>query len=61
MIQQKADYKRYSLVGPGGHRCPCCYPAPGKKRNFMERIWKRREKQQFQRIFPLLLEEPESY
>lgn len=37
-------YKKYSRVGPGGMNCPCCGPAPGKKRKWFMRYWKRQER-----------------
>lgn len=37
-------HRRFYVTGPGGIRCSCCYPAPGKGRVKVERIFKRREK-----------------
>lgn len=49
--QSHSFYKRYSIVGPGGRKCSCCYPAPGKSRREAEKHWKRTEKQQAQKLF----------
>lgn len=37
-------HRRFYIMGPGGMRCACCYPAPGKGRVKLERTFKRREK-----------------
>lgn len=37
-------HRRFYIMGPGGMRCSCCYPAPGKGRKVLERTFKRREK-----------------
>ena len=42
---EKAAYKRYNCIGPGGRKCSCCYPAPGKFRRLVEKAKKRAEKQ----------------
>ena len=35
---------KFLCVGPGGRRCPCCFPAPGSKtRKLLFRAAKRRE------------------
>ena len=44
----KSEYKRYTLVGPGGMGCLCCAPQSGNKyaarvRTLMKRQAKRRE------------------
>lgn len=28
---RKNEYKRYTMVGPGGLNCPCCGPQSGNK------------------------------
>lgn len=38
------SFKRYILIGPGGMRCPCCAPAPGKARKMFLRAAKRTER-----------------
>ena len=38
-------YRKHYAIGPGGIRCPCCYPPPGPKRRKLERTFKRRERQ----------------
>jgi len=40
-----AQYKRHAHIGPGGMKCPCCAPAPGKDRAAAKRHWKRSERQ----------------
>lgn len=45
----KASYKKYTIVGPGGRKCSCCYPAPGKARRRCEKIWNVRERRQAMR------------
>ena len=35
-------YTRYLCVGPGGRRCPCCFPGPKGKR-YKYRKAKRRD------------------
>jgi len=45
-MRQRSNYKRHAPgLGPGGVRCPCCGPAPGKDRKRAKRAWKRSEKQ----------------
>lgn len=39
------EWKKHYVIGPGGTRCACCYPAPGKGRKRLERTFKRAEKQ----------------
>lgn len=39
---KKAEYRRYTRVGPGGRKCSCCYPAPGTSRRIAERVFKRK-------------------
>lgn len=37
--------KKYLMIGPGGRKCTCCFPAPGSNTRKMEyRRAKRREK-----------------
>jgi hypothetical protein len=50
MIQEKAAYKKYSIVGPGGRKCTCCYPAPGPTRRLYERSWKKEERRLFSKL-----------
>lgn len=35
-----SDHKRYLHVGPGGTKCPCCFPAPGssERRRHFKRV-----------------------
>lgn len=40
----KSDYKRYMNIGPGGMRCPCCAPAPGRIKKVTKRAAKRVER-----------------
>jgi hypothetical protein len=40
-----SDWKKASHIGPGGMRCMCCGPAPGRDRVKTKRLWKHREKQ----------------
>lgn len=50
MIQAKSLYKRFTLVGPGGRKCTCCYPAPGPTRRLFERSDKKTERQWFKKL-----------
>lgn len=34
---EKGHYKKYAVMGPGGKKCSCCYPPPGKTRRYFER------------------------
>jgi len=47
----KSQYKRFSLIGPGGFGCPCCAPKSGNKYgakaiDILKRQGKRRHNQQ---------------
>lgn len=33
----KGRYMRFVLCGPGGRKCTCCFPAPGKRRREFKR------------------------
>ncbi len=57
MTTSKAEYKRFNCIGPGGRKCACCYPAPGKSRRKWEKIFKKQERTEAKRaIFFELLE-----
>jgi hypothetical protein len=45
----KDEFKRATQkeVGPGGMKCACCAPAPGKERKELKRRARRRMKQKF--------------
>lgn len=50
----KGIYKRYTLTGPGGFKCPCCAPQSGNKHAaralvLVKRQGKRREERDLQR------------
>lgn len=36
-------YTRFLTIGPGGRRCPCCFPGPNEK-NVYYRSAKRKDK-----------------
>lgn len=38
-------YKKYVRMGVGGMNCPCCFPAPGKRKGKF-RTAKRKEKRE---------------
>ncbi len=40
---RKSCIKYYIVSGPGGYRCTCCFPAPGKRKEIY-RSAKRKEK-----------------
>jgi hypothetical protein len=44
MIQEKGHYRRFVRIGPGGWRCNCCAPAPGKAKKQFLRAAKRSER-----------------
>lgn len=44
-IQEKHMYKKYVRMGVGGMNCPCCFPAPGKRKGKF-RTAKRKEKRE---------------
>jgi len=49
MNGNKSSFKRFARIGPGGMKCACCAPAPGKPRKQARRLWKRREKREAMR------------
>ena len=53
MIHSKKFYMRIRSIGigPGGWKCACCAPAPGKVR----KQWVRMKKKQERRLFAKLL------
>lgn len=40
---KKSTTKKYLCIGVGGRRCPCCFPAPGNRKE-VYRSAKRKEK-----------------
>jgi hypothetical protein len=42
-------FKKHAKVGPGGIKCACCGPAPGKERKELRRLARRRLKQELAR------------
>lgn len=44
-----ASYRRHLLIGPGGWRCSCCAPAPGKTRQRALKVAGRRWHRELQR------------
>ena len=42
---KKCEYKRFTRTGPGGRKCSCCYPPPGKFRRYAERQFKKKERE----------------
>lgn len=51
----RSNYKRIANLGPGGMKCKCCGPAPGKPRKAAKRRWKRIERQTTSRAIALEL------
>ena len=53
-MSAKAFYRRVTAqgIGPGGWRCPCCAPAPGKAK----RTWMKIGKKKLNRLFSALIE-----
>lgn len=51
----KGFYRRLTSegIGPGGWKCPCCAPAPGKPK----RLWKRMGKKRLNKLFSTLVED----
>jgi len=45
MNGKHSEHKHLLKVGPGGMRCACCGPAPGKDRRRAKRAARRRGKQ----------------
>lgn len=47
------DFKKlhFKDVGPGGMKCPCCAPAPGKGRKKLRRAARRSLRQPDQNLF----------
>lgn len=43
---ERGDYKRYKSMGPGGWKCTCCGPAPGKEKKMFRRLCKRAERRE---------------
>lgn len=50
----KAFYRRVTAegIGPGGWKCPCCAPAPGRPKKLWKRVGKKKER----RLFSALIE-----
>jgi hypothetical protein len=44
MTDGRSTYKKHAKIGPGGMRCHCCGPAPGRDRKRAKRAWKRSER-----------------
>jgi hypothetical protein len=40
---KSSEYKRYTVAGPGGMRCPCCVPRSGKRSTAAMRTFIRRQ------------------
>lgn len=49
-MQEKRFYAKCFSCGPGGMKCPCCGPAPGKDRKAFLRRAKRSQKSEFNRL-----------
>lgn len=49
MISNGKRNGHYLRTGPGGMNCPCCGPAPGKRRTEAKRIQKKRERRDARR------------
>lgn len=49
MVQEKSWFKRYAKIGPGGWKCPCCGPAPGKFKKRERRRWLQNADRQVER------------
>jgi hypothetical protein len=49
MMKAKGYYRRITAqgIGPGGWRCPCCAPAPGKAKKLWMRLGKKKENRMF--------------
>jgi len=58
-MESKDHFKRaaHSELGPGGVKCPCCGPAPGKARDEFRRRARRRMKHELPRLLQPELEE----
>lgn len=41
---RKSDQKHWLCVGPGGINCPCCAPAPGKRRHMFKKARRNADK-----------------
>jgi hypothetical protein len=50
VIQEKSFYKRFTVVGPGGRKCACCYPQSGPTRRLFERADGKTERQWFKKL-----------
>ena len=53
MQTEKAFYRKvmnHKSIGPGGWKCNCCAPAPGKTR----KLWKR-DRKKVERLFTKLI------
>lgn len=52
---KKGFYRRVTSegIGPGGWRCPCCAPAPGKPK----RLWMKMGKKRLNKLFSTLVED----
>jgi hypothetical protein len=53
MMHAKSWFKKYARVGPGGWRCACCGPAPGKEKKQARRRWARSMRRQIVKEFVL--------
>jgi hypothetical protein len=50
VIQEKSYYKRFTVTGPGGRSCRCCYPQSGPARRLFERADGKTERQWFKKL-----------
>lgn len=53
MLHSKKFYMRVrsSGIGPGGWKCACCAPAPGKARTLWVRMKKKQERRLLKKLF----------
>lgn len=49
MNDNRSNFKKHAMIGPGGWKCACCAPAPGKEKKRYKRLLKRRDKNQAMR------------
>lgn len=46
-MARKSDQKHWLKIGPGGINCPCCAPAPGKRRHMFRKARRNADKEAF--------------
>lgn len=49
-MREKSFYKRFSVYGPGGRRCSCCFPQDPKGKKAVKKQEKKTERMIFSKL-----------